>query len=63
MPEDHDFKLSGESNPYGEKKNSCLKCGKTRESHHTLEVHFAGHIFVFSNTEEAKKKGFYLNEN
>jgi len=48
----------------GKLKNSCLKCGRTREAHEKVKpgiaIFFGGRLRHFKDWEEAQKAGFYL---
>lgn len=66
----HTFQYSGERTSYGELKNSCLRCGRTKESHTApletntpkLGIWFNGKIFWFKDKEEARKYNFFIGE-
>lgn len=48
----------------GNSKNSCQRCGRTREAHvepnPPVVIKFAGKIYTFASTEDAMAEGFWV---
>lgn len=52
---------------FGQEKNCCLKCGKTKEAHEEsvcytpiITIYFNGKLWKFNDWKEARQHGFYL---
>lgn len=64
MQDEHTFVKGNESTAYGLKKDSCLKCGRTEESHLPVEpevhIYFQGKLYKFINWRHARNHGFWI---
>lgn len=66
MKPDHDYIQTSEKSSYGQEKDSCLRCGKSKQSHVHIEpgllFRHQGRLYFFKNWKEAHKAGFYDGE-